>query len=287
MLSLKEKQKALISALARGTVCVSVHAWKKNEHGNYYKDPQDGDNHWVQLVDYKMGDYWIIRDTYAPFEKRVEWDTNFQSAKLFFLSVNESGLTPNKSDFFALTLKWILDKLKKIMPSQDHLTEIPLSEKYPEPLMEKESNREKLYRVSKESIGTDLTPDDKIDDTVACVAQFQAVYKKAFGTYMGSGPALYSTKYLVEELRKNPDVVAIPWEDVVYGDIVCFGTGENKYNNAPNIRGHVFVAGKNDWMSNNSQTGLWSAHKTRTQIQDYYITFCGFPVDKSCFRLRG
>jgi hypothetical protein len=119
------------------------------------------------------------------------------------------------------------------------------------------------------------------------VAQFQAVYKKAFGTYMGSGPALYSTKYLVEELRKNPDVVAIPWEDVVYGDIVCFGTGENKYNNAPNIRGHVFVAGKNDWMSNNSQTGLWSAHKTRTQIQDYYITFCGFPVDKSCFRLRG
>lgn len=96
---MKPKADRLIEALARGTVCVSVHAWKE-KNGLYYKDKGDYDNHWVMLADYKEGDYWIIQDTYSPFQKRVAWDTDFQTAKLFFLKKNATGKTPNEIDYF-------------------------------------------------------------------------------------------------------------------------------------------------------------------------------------------
>lgn len=105
------KADRLISALSRGTVCVSVCAWKER-NGLYYKNPQDYDNHWVHLVDYKMGDYWVIRDSYSPFTKKIEWDTNFQTAKLYFLSANESGRTPNQGDFIIKLLMEIIRLLK-------------------------------------------------------------------------------------------------------------------------------------------------------------------------------
>lgn len=82
----KDKPTLLKKALERGPVCVSVFAWKEDEHGRYYKEKDDVDQHWVELVDYKEGEYWEIVDQYAPFDKRVVWDTDFMTAKVYFLS---------------------------------------------------------------------------------------------------------------------------------------------------------------------------------------------------------
>lgn len=84
--TLAQKQQKLKEALSRGTVAVSVHAWKND--GKYYIKTKD-DNHWVQLVDYVEREYWLIFDHYNPVMKKVAWDTDFYCAKLHFLRRRE------------------------------------------------------------------------------------------------------------------------------------------------------------------------------------------------------
>lgn len=87
-----DKPAALKKALERGPVCVSVFAWKQNDDGLYYKDPGDQDQHWVQIVGYEDGKYWIAFDTYAPFIKHIAWGTDFLSSKVYFLSRRTSDV---------------------------------------------------------------------------------------------------------------------------------------------------------------------------------------------------
>ena len=129
-----------------------------------------------------------------------------------------------------------------------------------------------LYMNSKDFLGIDLTPDDKIPDFVACVAQFQALYFKTFGRYVGSGAALYNTRALRDALQKDKEFTSVKWEDALPGDVCVFATGESPVVH----NGHVFVVGKRDWMSNNSYTGKWEAHKTKQQVEDYYIRYARF-----------
>ena len=90
-----------IAALGRGTVCVSVSAWQERD-GLYRKFGPDG--HWLQLVDYKEGEYWLLYDSYEPTLKKYEWDAKFEQAKLFFMSPNPSKALPHEIDY----LKWLL-----------------------------------------------------------------------------------------------------------------------------------------------------------------------------------
>jgi len=101
-------------ALARGPVCVSVHGWKKNADGVYYKETGDSDNHWTQLLDYKEGEYWLIHDQYKPFIKKVAWDTKFQTAQVYFLKENTSGLAPNDITYFQKILKQMSEMVARL-----------------------------------------------------------------------------------------------------------------------------------------------------------------------------
>jgi len=133
-------------------------------------------------------------------------------------------------------------------------------------------NSEHLYLKAKSFLGIDLTPDDAVPDFVACVAQFQELYKRTFGRYVGSGASLYNTRALRDALRNDKDFTEIKWEDTKPGDVCVFATGEG-----PVIKhGHVFVVGKKDWMSNNSNNGKWEAHWTRQQVEGYYMTYARF-----------
>ena len=98
--------------LERGPICVSVHGWKKNDKGLYYKDKADDDNHWTMLEDYKEGEYWIINDQYKPFIKKVAWDTDFQTAQLYFLKENTSGIAPNDLNYFLKILKQMSEMVR-------------------------------------------------------------------------------------------------------------------------------------------------------------------------------
>lgn len=164
---------------------------------------------------------------------------------------------------------------KDTVPSTDNTLTIALE---PENLPVVESNREKLYNAAKSYIGQDLTPEDRIPDDVACVAQFQEVFKRTFGTYIGTGSALYSTYYLAKALAVSNLVEKVSPEDAQFGDIWCFATGENERATSPNVRGHVFIMGKQDWMSNDSTTGQWKAHWRGDAVKRYFIQSNGFPA---------
>jgi len=144
----------------------------------------------------------------------------------------------------------------------------------------KPTKRELLYLCAKGCLGKDITPTDNIPDAVACVAQLQEVYRIAFGTYIGSGGALYSTYSLVNELEKNVafEEVAVP----LPGDIVVSATHTSPKPNAP--RGHCGIVGKKDWMSNTSFSGLWEANYTKESWEHYFVHTWGF--ETRYFRLK-
>lgn len=88
----KSRHGALIEALSVGTVCVSVRAWRK-KNGRYWKNPGEDDNHWVMLLDYKQGEYWLVFDHYDDVLKKLEWDYDFERAKVYFIEKLPEGAT--------------------------------------------------------------------------------------------------------------------------------------------------------------------------------------------------
>lgn len=157
------------------------------------------------------------------------------------------------------------------MTSLDNETRIVLEEQ------PRETRREILYRVSKSYIGVETTPKDEVPDQVACVASLQEVYRKAFGHYIGTGAALYNTRALKEALLVHQDFERIQPGNEMFGDVCVFPTGENTHSTSPNVRGHVFVVGKRDWMSNDSSSGLWKANWTKDSALRYFVRANGFP----------
>lgn len=254
-IGITSKQDKLIEALGRGTVCVSVKAWKKK--GDLYYKGNEYDNHWTFLVDYKDGEYWVVRDTYAPYDKKLAWDYDFQTAKLYFLT--------RKTEADKKNLLTLLQNLLELLKSKLGM---------PNP------NSEKLYQTAKASLGMDITPNDIIPDDVSCVASLQEVYRRAFGVYIGTGATLYNTRALKTHLATDPRFTPVSWEELNYGDIVVYGTGEGN----PGAVGHCFVVGKRDWMNNHSDTGLWTANYTKAQVKAYWEDKLGFKP--GCFRLK-
>lgn len=108
------KPAKLKEALSRGPVCVSVYAWKEDDKGIFYKDPTDLDQHWTFLVDYVEGEYWLVDDQYAPYEKKIRWETDFQTAEVYFLKVNTSGIAPADKTYFMKMLQQMAEALKRL-----------------------------------------------------------------------------------------------------------------------------------------------------------------------------
>ena len=90
-LSPSEKRLLLQEALTKGTVCVSVYAWLKNEKGLYYKPQGVQDTHWCQLgsanslLPYKIADSYAEADN-TPFIKELDPLFDFSIAKVYYLS---------------------------------------------------------------------------------------------------------------------------------------------------------------------------------------------------------
>lgn len=112
------KPAMLKNALTRGTVCISMYAWKFNGQ-YYYKDVGDVDEHWIHLLDFSDGDYWLIEDQYpdeqGSFLKKIKWDTDFQTAELFFLQPNVSGIAPNDRSLLSNLIRLAQDTVTRLM----------------------------------------------------------------------------------------------------------------------------------------------------------------------------
>lgn len=161
-----------------------------------------------------------------------------------------------------------LDLTDSFVPLEPHnpLIEPPVDTNKPT------DNSTYLYLKAKSFLGIDLTPADEVPDYVACVSQFQALYKSCFGEHLGTGACLYSTLALKNFLVKWSGAKSVSFEDALPGDICIFATGEG-YTGS---RGHVFVVGKVNWMSNTSATGKWEANYEKPEVVDYFIKKLGF-----------
>lgn len=121
---LLNKQNRLISALKRGTVCVSVMAWSKNRKGLYTKPRGARDTHWTLLEGYEYGKKWLVFDSYDNTHKELEWNYDFGFAKRFWIkkknvvdnpSVPVELPTNTKEDVPVSTGYGIIEVLKQLL----------------------------------------------------------------------------------------------------------------------------------------------------------------------------
>jgi len=84
----------LKAALCYSPLGVGVFGWQER-NGLYYRDEGDPENHWVALVDYVDGKYWIIYDSYLSDNKplkKLEWNYNFSTVKRY--AILGTGFSP-------------------------------------------------------------------------------------------------------------------------------------------------------------------------------------------------
>lgn len=133
------------------------------------------------------------------------------------------------------------------------------------------TNAQKLYQVAYDSIGRDMSPADIAPDNLACAESLNGVFKAAFGSPIGTGPALTSTYYLYQEMLKDPRLEATTKPQA--GDIVISPSGYSTKNSA---HGHCGVWGNHDVMSNGG--GAWQDNYTQAAWYNVFSTTLGFPV---------
>ncbi len=88
-MDVEEKQERLQLASKRGTIALSVKAWEKGKKGLYKKSRKEKDNHWVQLVSCVPEKSWRVYDHYDKFIKDLEWNYNFECAKVYYMERRE------------------------------------------------------------------------------------------------------------------------------------------------------------------------------------------------------
>lgn len=128
----------------------------------------------------------------------------------------------------------------------------------PEPVPLVETAAERLAEAAIAMLGTDVTPDDKVPDEVACVSSLVAVVPAEFGL----SKKLTYTPLLVNALDNNDhfERVSVPRKGTI---VVSPTQGTNV--------GHcgIYVE-DNQIASNNSKTGKWEVNYTRQSWIAYF-----------------
>ena len=137
----------------------------------------------------------------------------------------------------------------------------------------KKTNRELFYEVAKASIGIDMSPNDIAPDSLACMESLDGVYFKAFGEHLLKPEDRLSTNRGFKAMLKDPRLIQV--ETPLPGDIVISPTG---FSSKGSTHGHTGVRGVWTYMSNNSDTGLWSAHYSLEAWYNVFEKTLGFPV---------
>lgn len=171
----------------------------------------------------------------------------------------------------------------EIPPEEPKQAPVPVPEPIPviPPPMPEKSNRERLYDVAKASIGKDMSPLDKAPDKLGCMESLNGVYLACFGEHLLPANVRLSTHGGYKQMLNDPRLYLIRNEDALPGDIVISPTGYST-KGAPN--GHCGVRGFTEYMSNDSDTGLWKANY---RIANWSLVFkqtLGFPIYH--FRVR-
>lgn len=122
-----------------------------------------------------------------------------------------------------------------------------------------------LYEVAYGLIGKHCTLNNSVDKSTGCAQAMSYILKKYGALIPNNG--ISGTYELNEWLKKNATEIKTP--DV--GSIIIYPTGSGNGK----IRGHVFVCGYRNLMSNSSKTGLWSCDWTLEKAKKYYEEYGG------------
>lgn len=144
------KQDRLIKGLTKSPVGISVSAWFYDaEKGHYFKPQGVRDNHFVSLIGYEFGKYWIIFDSDAESSKikHLDWNYDFEVAFIYnFTALTKEEAEKKKLSKLNIILR-ILLLLQQVFNVQkkvaDKVIEKPMSEEEPKP--EEKPDRVRLF----------------------------------------------------------------------------------------------------------------------------------------------
>ncbi len=105
--SLQEKQERMMDTLRYSPLGMAVHAWKE-ENGLYKQESSP--NHWTTGIGYVKNLYWIIKDSYPPFIKRVPWNTDF--AFIMRYSITKNPVIQKKNNLLQLLVRYFEEIMK-------------------------------------------------------------------------------------------------------------------------------------------------------------------------------
>jgi hypothetical protein len=180
--------------------------------------------------------------------------------------------------FIKIVFEYISEMIKNLTPKEkeDVIRDIDIYLALIKNTMNQEETKQQaLYRIAKENLGRDITPDDKIPDEVACAENVSAIIKKVLPDF----PIIAGTWTLDDYLRKDKRFEVTM--EIEPGVIIISPTG--KGNGL--IRGHCSIVLENGKLaSNDSNTGFWSQNYTIESWIKRYRVRGGLPI--YCFRIK-
>lgn len=90
----------MMAALEYSPLTAAGDAWTLDPVSGYYKhNPGSSANHDFMVYGYEKNNYWKVRDSYAPFEKKLAWDYQFTGVKRHTLH-RQIANTPVAQSFY-------------------------------------------------------------------------------------------------------------------------------------------------------------------------------------------
>lgn len=234
---LETKYIQLREALKRSPVPMSVVAWYER-NGKYYKPEGLRDSHLVEAVYLNDKNEITIRDTYPPYEKVLEANTNFEFA--LYWVVKKKGLTTEQISLFQRIINAIKEALGLVQKQVDAL-----------PVKDIQKDTANVYNELKDSLKD--KPSSLLKEFCLGIQEYED-YVPPGGTYRNGNLAPNGS---ISFINKNPGNIKAK-----SGKFLVFKTYEEGFNY---LIGYVYRA----------CTGKHAAYRPEMTINQFFHIYTG------------
>jgi hypothetical protein len=116
-------QQSMMDALEYSPLSAAGYAWVQDPQTGYYiTPPNTTPEHDFMVYGYVRNNYWKVRDSYAPFEKKLAWDFKFTGIKRHTLH-RQAANTPTQQtawDKFVALIYQIVDSMQRKLGLGDY-----------------------------------------------------------------------------------------------------------------------------------------------------------------------
>ncbi len=260
---------------------VAGYAWPFPENGEYPRDDRPF-NHAFCIYKrpaYNIFDNYVEIGTKDDFTKKLASNyALFEIGYRIYVAGEQVPTGAPPVDLFTIVLGWVaaigvwlMGGKKGPMPAPPKEIE-PTPAPAPAPVEPpKPTNREKLFKAAKGSLGKDISPGDLVNDEVGCAESVSKVIQIVFPDFPTIlGTAALNTKLQNDKRFRQTSDPAKP------GFIIISPTGSGLGKLA---HGHTGIFGEKDRiMSNTSSTGKWTDNYSLTAWIAYFRTKGGLKV---------